>query len=272
MGAAQLVAVTRRPSPAARSGKFPFTVPAVATLKRLEISSQVTFLVGENGSGKSTFLEALAIACELPAVGSARLETDPTLARQRELAKELVITWRRRNRRGFFLRAEDFFGFQRKVARTRSDHEAELVRVDEEFAEASDLARTLARGTHLASLGALTSAYGSDPDARSHGEAFLNLFAKRLSPRGLFLLDEPEAALSPQSQLGFMSMLKAAVDDGSQFVIATHSPILMAIPGADLLSFDEVPIVHAAFDDLEPVNLVRDFLNAPERYLNHIWT
>ena len=113
--------------------------------------------------------------------------------------------------------------------------------------------------------------YGENPDARSHGEAFLNLFQQRLSPGGLFLLDEPEAALSPQSQLGFLAMIRDAISSGSQFVIATHAPILMATPGATILSFDDPPVRTVAFEELDSVMLVRDFLQAPERYLRMIW-
>lgn len=256
---------------AGTDGGFPFSVPAVATLDRLDLDAPVTVLVGENGSGKSTLIEALAIACELPAVGSARPAADPSLAPQRRLARRLRLTWRSRTRRGFFLRAEDFFGFQKRLAEQRAEHEAELARIDVELADSSDYARRLAKGPHHASIGALDSRYGRDPDARSHGEAFLNLFQQRLAPDGLFLLDEPEAALSPQSQLAFLAMIRDAVDRGGQFVIATHAPILMAIPGAHILSFDDLPVGPIDFDDIASVTLVRDFLHAPERYLRMIW-
>lgn len=231
----------------------------------------MTVLVGENGTGKSTFLEALAIATGLPAVGSARPAQDPTLAAQRRLAQRLKLTWRGRSHRGFFLRAEDFFGFQKGLAQQRAEHEAELKRIDVEFADASHDARQLAKGPHRGSIAAIESRYGENPDAASHGEAFLNLFGQRLSPGGLFLMDEPEAALSPQSQLGFLAMIRTAIDTGSQFVIATHAPILMAIPGAAIYSFDERPVERVPFDRLESVALVRDFLQAPDRYLRMIW-
>lgn len=250
---------------------FPFTVPTVAALDTVEFRTPVTVLVGENGSGKSTFLEALAIACGLPAVGSSRLDADPSLAPQRRLADRFRLTWRGRTHRGFFLRAEDFFGFQKRLAQSRAEHEAELVRIDTELADASEYARTLARGPHRGSIGAIEERYGENPDAASHGEAFLNLFGRRLVPGGLYLLDEPEAALSPQSQLAFLSMIRASLDDGSQFIVATHSPLLMATPGATILSFDEAPIRAISFDEVEAVTLVRDFLNAPERYLRMIW-
>ncbi|NNM06612.1 MAG: AAA family ATPase [Gemmatimonadetes bacterium] len=250
---------------------FPFTVPAVRSLGSLDLEATVNLFVGENGSGKSTLLEGLAVACDLPAVGSGSLAVDPSLEAQRRLGKALRLVWRGRNHRGFFLRAEDFFGFQKRVAADRVEHEAELGRLDAELISASPLARNLAMGVHRGSIQALESRYGQNPDARSHGEAFLDLFKARLVPEGLFLMDEPEAALSAQSQLAFISMIHDAVGAGGQFVIATHSPILMAIPGARIFSFDGGLIRRELFDDLDAVTLVRDFLQAPGRFLRHLW-
>lgn len=268
----QLALVRYEPPEEGASGGFPFSVPAIASLTQLEVATPVTLLVGENGSGKSTFLEALAIAARLPAVGSTRLADDPTLEPQRRLAGHFRLTWRgRRSHRGFFLRAEDFFGFQKQVGRMMAEHRAEIARVDREMVGHSELGRSKARSTHLASIEGLTRSYGGNPDAGSHGESFLRLFGARLVPGGLFLMDEPEAALSPQSQLAFLAMMKDAVDAGSQFVIATHAPILMAVPGATILSFDESPVRAVPFGELESVQLVRDFLLAPERYLRRIW-
>ena len=271
--ATQLSAIRyRAPEDGAAAG-FPFSVPSIATLDELLIETPVTLLVGENGTGKSTFLEALAIAAHLPAVGATRLADDPTLEPQRRLAARLALTWRgRRTHRGFFLRAEDFFGFQKEVGRMMAEHRAEIDRVDREMAGHSELGRTLAKGPHAASIAGLVHRYGENPDGRSHGEAFLRLFGSRLVPEGLYLMDEPEAALSPQSQLAFLAMVKDAVDAGSQFVVATHAPILMATPGATILGFDDPPVRPVPFEELESVRLVRDFLVAPERYLRGIWT
>lgn len=251
--------------------EFPFSVPTVATLRRLDFGTPVTLLVGENGSGKSTFLEALAVATRLPAVGSSAPASDPSLEAQRRLARYLKLTWRAWTHRGFFLRAEDFFGFQKRIAAQRMEHEREMRRIDTELADASEHARQLARGPHRASISAFTRRYGEDPDARSHGEAFLDLLGQRLVPGGLYLMDEPEAALSPQSQLGFLAMVRDAVRNGCQLIVATHSPILMAIPDATILSFDDCPVRPVAFDEIEAVALVRAFLQAPERYLRLIW-
>jgi predicted ATPase len=265
----QLIAVSRKEG--GPTAGFPFDVPAIRSLGELDLGASVTLFVGENGSGKSTLLESLAIAAGLPAVGSGGLARDPTLVAQRRLADSLRLVWKARNHRGFFLRAEDFFGFQKEVVRGRAEHEAELRRLDLELREADQADRDRALGVHRGSIEALRSRYGDDPDARSHGEAFLALFKARLVPGGVFMLDEPEAALSPQSQLGFLSMIRHAVEEGGQFVIATHSPILMAIPGATVYAFEGGEIVRSSFDELEAVALVRDFLQSPQRFLRHIW-
>jgi predicted ATPase len=252
-------------------GGFPFSVPVIRSLGSLDLDVPVSLFVGENGSGKSTLMEALAVAADLPAVGSGSLSRDPMLQPQRELARYLKLAWRTRSHRGFFLRAEDFFGFQKDIVKKRADHETELRRLEVELRDASPLARNLSMGVHRGSIDALNGRYGENPDARSHGEAFLELFKSRLVPEGLYLLDEPEAALSPQSQLAFLSMVRDAVEDGGQFIVATHSPILMAIPEARIFLFDGGEIRPERFENLESVTLVREFLQSPGRYLRHLW-
>lgn len=116
----------------------------------------------------------------------------------------------------------------------------------------------------------LRARYGEGLDAQSHGESFLALFQARFVPDGLYLLDEPEAPLSPLRQVGFLSLLKEMVAKEAQFVIATHSPILMAYPGATILSFDGGEVRSVAWGDLEHVTITRSFLNAPEAYLQHL--
>jgi len=120
------------------------------------------------------------------------------------------------------------------------------------------------------SADALRARYGEDPEARSHGEQFLDFFRARLVPGGLFLLDEPEAALSPTGQLALLALGRDLVREGAQFVIATHAPILMAWPEAALLSFDGGGIEPVAFDDVPHVRLLRDFLRRPGSFLRHL--
>ena len=128
----------------------------------------------------------------------------------------------------------------------------------------------LARGTVRGQRAALTRRYGEDFDANSHGESFLKLFQERLVPEGLFLLDEPETPLSPMRQLTLLAMLRDCVNAGSQFIVATHSPILLALPDAQILSFADGKIEVADYESLEHVNLTRSFLNNPEMYLRHL--
>lgn len=248
---------------------FPFSVPTIRSLPHVELSSAVTFFVGANGSGKSTLLEGIAAAARLPAIGADELDRDASLAPQRELADALALTWRARPRHGFFLRAEDYVGFAQRIARMRAELLERVENVHHGMSDASPYARSLASGPARASIAALERLYGPDVDARSHGEAFLRIFEVRLG-NGIYLLDEPEAALSPQNQLGFMALLAAAVTAGAQFIIATHSPIILAFPNAMLLSFDCAPIEQVEYRDLEHVNVTRDFLNDPGRYLRHI--
>jgi predicted ATPase len=250
---------------------FTFAVPAIRTLPAQDLSAAVTFFVGANGSGKSTLLEGIASAAALPTVGSQEVARDDSLAAQRRLGKALRLTWTQRTHRGFFLRAEDFFGFTRRVAQLRSEMTARLGELDEEYRDRPAYAKGLAQGPLRNSIGELEQRYGIDPDAKSHGETFLALFESRFVPGGLYLLDEPEAALSPQSQLALLAMVGDMVRKPAQFIIATHSPILLAYPGARILSFDSLPDTETRYEDLEHVTLTRDFLNDPGRFLRHLW-
>lgn len=265
----QSVSLTRIPP--AEADQFPFTVPVIRALPTLRFTTPVTFLVGENGSGKSTFLEALASAANSISVGSDELDRDTSLAKVRTLGKALKLAWSKRTRNGFFLRAEDYFGYAKRLARIRQELEAEVVEIDEEYKNRSAYARSLAKMAHIGQLHALRTRYNGDLDERSHGESFFTFFKARFVPDGLYLLDEPEAPLSPLRQLGFLSLLKEMVEQhNAQFIIATHSPILMAYPGAEILSFDQSPVAPVAYDDLEHVSLTRDFLNNREAFLRQL--
>lgn len=249
---------------------FPFSVPAISTLTGIEFETPVTFFVGENGSGKSTLLESIAIAANLPAVGETGARDDQTLAAQRKLAAALRLVWTRRTHRGFFLRAEDFFGFAKALSRSRDEFGQRVAEIEEEYRDRSALARGLAQGPAQASLAEMEKRYGADLDANSHGQAFFQLFRSRFVPGGIYLLDEPETPLSPLSQLALIAMLKDMVGQDAQFIIATHSPILLALPGARILDFDSQPVRWAAYEDLEHVRLTREFLADPDRFLRRL--
>jgi len=263
-----LESVLLRPLP--KSKAFPFSLPLLKHLKELHFDTPVTLFVGENGSGKSTLLEGLACAADMVVVGSESTRSDKSLAQARELAKYFRLSWRKRTHRGFFLRAEDFFGYAKRLNQMRSEMESDLDEIDEEYKDRSDYARGLARMSTVGGLGELRRRYGEGLDAHSHGESFLELFQARFVPQGLYLLDEPEAPLSPLRQLALIKAIQGMVEQEGQFIIATHSPILMAYPGASILNFDGGEIRPAQYEQLEHVRLMRDFLQNPEAFLRNL--
>jgi predicted ATPase len=254
-----LQSIGLKPGASERSG-FPFDLPLIKKLELIEFHSPVTFFVGENGSGKSTLLEAIGAGVKLATVGGDDVERDETLENARALGRQLKFSWVNKTHLGFFLRAEDFFNFARRLQA--------MIRELQEIADSFD--NELGAGAALGQRRALIERYGENLDANSHGESFLKLFQSRFVAGGLYLLDEPEAPLSPQRQLALMAMLKDMVDRDAQFIIATHSPILMAFPGARILSFDDHPVREVDYDDVEHVSLTRAFLNNPQSFLRRL--
>ncbi|HYO87568.1 MAG TPA: AAA family ATPase [Candidatus Limnocylindrales bacterium] len=259
----------RRPANDLPEG-FPYSVPVIRVLESLDFSAPVTFFVGENGSGKSTLLEAIACAAHLPAIGSERVDRDPTLAHARALAEALRWSWGKPPKRGFFLRAEDFFGYARSVQHMRDDLGSDLKQMQQEFAGRGKTAQVLAAMPYARELNDIQQRYGTGLDAQSHGESFIKLFRARFVPDGLYLLDEPEAPLSPTRQFALMLLIKTMLAQHVQCIIATHSPILLAYPGAAIWSFDGGAIHPVAYDEVESVQLTRDFLNHPATFLRQL--
>ena len=247
--------------------EYPFSIPAVATLDQLTFRTPVTFFAGENGSGKSTLLEAIAAGIHAVPVRGHDPLTEETLAPSRELAKHLSFSWSTKTRRGFFLRAEDFFDYTKHLSQLMAEMTGFADEFDTRF---TGYGRDLARCAVLGEYHALAGRYGEDPNARSHGEGFLHFFGARFTGEGLYLLDEPDTALSAQSVLGLMAMLTMMVAQGAQFIIATHHPMLLAFPDAAIISFDRTPVAEVRYADVEQVALMRDFLNRPGAFLRHL--
>ena len=265
-----LKSITVREYSSQDKDSFPFDLETVKSLREIQFTSPVTFFVGENGSGKSTVMEAIACAVESITVGSESVKTDKTLAPVRKLAQYFRLAWTKRTRKGFFLRAEDFFGYAKSMRMTREELEQDLKNVDGDYEGRSKYAADLARMPYRNELAAIQNRYGKDLDNYSHGESFLTLFQSRFVPDGLYLLDEPEAALSPNRQLTFISAIKQMLQENAQFIIATHSPIILAYPDATILQFHEGQIQQVQYSELEHVKLTKDFLNNPESFLRHL--
>jgi predicted ATPase len=251
---------------------WPYTIPALKGLEKLEFDAPVTLLSGDNGAGKSTLLEALAVKLAMPAVGRTDAGRDETLEGLRPLARSLTLTFNKRPACKFFLRSEDFFNFTIVLQKQREEMRRELTRVDEEYAGRSAFARNQARMAFAGAIGDMESRYGRDLlESASHGESFLRLFQERFAPNGLYLLDEPEAPLSPARQLALYSMIKElSAERNCQFVIATHSPILLSFEGAALYDLDRSPPAKTRWQELPGVKLLKGFLASPESYTRRL--
>ncbi len=228
---------------------YPFTLPAVQGLNaagEISFDAPVTFLVGHNGSGKSTLVEAIATALGFNPEGGSTSFRFSTVATHSTLADALVLRrGARKPRTGYFLRAETFYNVV-----------SEIARLDEQPAPTDKL---------------INSYGGVSLHEQSHGESFLALLVHRFGPSGLYLLDEPEAALSPQGAMAALARIHHLAEQGSQFVIATHSPILLAVPDATILQIDDDgQIEHVDYDTAMPVALTRAFLADPRRYLHEL--
>lgn len=224
-----------------RDGGFPFCLPFVATLD-LQLSSAVTLFVGENGSGKSTLLKAIAALSSLPVRGGSRAELDHSHAPDVDsgLADALRPAFSTRPRDGYFFRAE----FQAHFATLLDERSA-----DPEFGD-NPYAIYGGRSLHR----------------RSHGEAFMDIFLNR-ARSGLYLMDEPESALSPQRQLALLARMADLVahEQQVQFIIATHSPILLTYPGATIVSFDDTQLPTVALEDTSHFQITKGILDCPAR-------
>ncbi|MCZ6503148.1 MAG: hypothetical protein O6945_11595, partial [Gammaproteobacteria bacterium] len=212
-------------------------------------------------------LSTMACGLKCPTIGSSDVSRDETLIGQRSLAQAMRFVRSANPQLKLFFRAEDAIGFTRRVR----DEIRELGDLEAHYDESlSGYGRQLATGAMRGQKKALQHKYGTNPDARSHGEWFINVITERIHPGGLYLLDEPETPLSPIHQLSLLSLIMNAVKDDCQFIIATHSPIMMALPDATILSFDHLPICSIPWDEVEHVCIMRAFLNDPKSYLRHL--
>lgn len=226
--------------------RYPFNVPVISRLDTLEFTSRVCFFVGENGSGKSTLLEAIAESYGFGREGGSRnihRVTTAANASTAELSDALRLSWAKKILKGYFLRAESFFNI--------ASHLDDLQMED---------------GRTLASYG------GKSLHKQSHGESFMALATNRLGPGGFYLMDEPEAALSPQRQLTFLVVLNDLVSASrdTQFIIATHSAVLLAFPGAQIMSFDDGQVAPIRYEDTAPYQVLKACVNNPNGFMKQV--
>lgn len=220
-------------------------LPVVSNLDSLALSSNVTFFVGENGSGKSTLLEAIAVNSGFNAEGGTRNFNFSSMETHSDLYKYItVVKSVKRPKDGFFLRAESFYNVATEIERL--DSEGAGARVIDSYG-----------GTSLHKM--------------SHGESFITLMTNRFGGNGLYILDEPEAALSPLKQMSMLTVINELVKKNSQFIIATHSPILMAYPDADIFVIDDNGITKTTYKKTDNYILTRKFLENPEKMMHYLF-
>lgn len=230
---------------------YPFSLDIIKKLNCIKFPTQVTFFVGENGTGKSTILEAIAHQAGFgPEGGSKNIHfktsQEKTYDGTERLAQQLTLSWRHKPKNGYFFRAESFFNIANHI---------------------DQIARE-AGGPELA-----YAPYGGKSlHEQSHGESFMAFFKNRLGNNGFFILDEPEAALSPQRQLSLLVIIhEMCKNPYAQFIIATHSPILLAYPNATIYSCDTQTLTKIAYTDTQHYHITKQFLNNPDAYLHHLF-
>lgn len=222
--------------------EYPFNLPAIRDLQSLSFHPKVTFIIGDNGSGKSTILESIAVAYGFNAEGGTKNFNFTSRATHSDLNNFMrVVKGTKKPRNGFFLRAESFYNFASNI---------------------DDLDREMSFGPPL-----IESYGGRSLHEQSHGESFFAVFLNKFSGEGIYILDEPEAALSPSRQMSMLSRMHELVCEGSQFIIATHSPIVMAYPDALIYQIRE-GFEKVSYEETEHYQVMSSFLNNREKMLS----
>jgi predicted ATPase len=223
--------------------QYPFNIPALSRLDTLDLNQNVVFIVGENGTGKSTLLEAIAYQCGFDIGGGSRNNDLGLTDKSVLLSSIMTLSWMSKVTKGFFLRAETFFNFAQYLDEMAKEHPAQY------------------------------EAYGGKSlNEQSHGEGFIALFTHRFGGKSLYILDEPEAALSPLRQFALLKIIHDLEQDNqAQFIIATHSPILMAYPGALIYQCDEDGFHKTNYEETEHYRLTKAFLDNPERFFRELF-
>lgn len=250
-----------------KQNPFPFNIAAVKWAKQISLHPKVTIFIGDNGCGKSTLMETIALKLNLPLIGG-YINAHAGFDAATLLQPYTEIEWKRQTHTGFFFRAEDFSDFINSV-------ENEQRKIGEDLRELKgvvddSIIKEMSDNMNYA-LNRMRKDYGENMQAFSHGEAYLKILQTRIGNKGIFLLDEPEAALSPLKQLSLIFLITEIIKNkNTQFIISTHSPILMGIPDAWIYEIKEDSMERVSYKDTEHYRITTTFLNDPDYYLRHL--
>jgi predicted ATPase len=242
------------------SESYPFHLSFIN--QKITFHREVTILIGENGSGKSTLLDLLSRDLGLYRIGTPITELPKV---------KMEISYQLSKPKGIYFSSEDFTTYIHEIEKEKKIAIEEIERVKVEYQHRSKLAQNLASMPHHRSLSELSSLHDRDLLKSSHGEAYLSFFKSRIRKNQLMLLDEPETPLSFSNQLALLLLMKEAVNQGCQLIIASHSPVVMSYPNADLYEIDEKGIHLTSIDQVESISLMKQFLNNPDAFLHHLF-
>lgn len=248
---------------------YPFNIPCIKHIDVLDLSNPITIFVGDNGSGKSTLLKAIAYYNNSINVSSQRIDSS-YYKEIKQLASKMKCTYDVKTRNGFFFSGEEFITYINQLKHMKQELIEDLKRVDEEYKDKSAFTRGQARMAYAGQLSAMNNAYDGELKEKSHGEGFIEFFKQRMHKQGIYLLDEPETPLSAVNQYKLAVLITDLVRAGSQVIIATHSPIIMALKDAKIYQFDEDNISEIEYDDIESVNFMKHFLNNKDNYIDRL--
>lgn len=244
----------------ADTNEFPYNLSFFN--QEIDIDAPITILIGENGCGKTTLLELIQHELNLFQIGKSLNE--PVYVKSK-------FTFHLGKPQGFYFSSEDFTTYIYELEKEKAYARSQIKAVNKAYKHKSDYAKTMAQGPYQKTLAEIDHLHDKNLLKSSHGESYLSFFKSRLRPNYLILLDEPETPLSFNNQLALLYLMKQAVDDGCQLVIATHSPLLMAYPGAHILEMNQSGVHAVAYEDIENVQMIKDFLNHPDRYFKHLF-
>ena len=248
---------------------YPFNIPSIKNTKELDLSNKITIFVGDNGSGKSTLLKAIAYYNNSINVSSEDINSS-YYEEIRELSSNIKLAYTYKTRSGFFFSGEEFITYINNIKKMKEDLRNELRRVEIEYKDKSIFTQNQARSAFSKELYELENSYNGDLKEKSHGEGFIDFFKQRMHKQGIYLLDEPETPLSAVNQYQLVVLITDLVRSGSQVIIATHSPIIMALKEATIYQFNETGINKVNYDDIEHVNFMKHFLNNKENYIDRL--